>query len=118
MWMRSRVRENCARTVSQFSKAVVGSGKRGSAPGRPRRPSTQAVPVPVLMIGCIEYAGVNPRAPAWMQRYGLEWMFRLSNEPRRLLWRYVWTNLVSGVLLLFFSRRQSIPMETSLTAAD
>lgn len=32
------------------------------------------------------------RAPKWMQKYGLEWMFRLSKEPGRLLGRYVYTN--------------------------
>jgi N-acetylglucosaminyldiphosphoundecaprenol N-acetyl-beta-D-mannosaminyltransferase len=32
------------------------------------------------------------RAPKWMQKYGLEWMFRLINEPGRLLGRYVYTN--------------------------
>jgi N-acetylglucosaminyldiphosphoundecaprenol N-acetyl-beta-D-mannosaminyltransferase len=34
-------------------------------------------------------AGVLPRAPAWMQRSGLEWTFRLASEPRRLFRRYV-----------------------------
>ena len=34
----------------------------------------------------------NRRAPAWMQQAGLEWMFRLALEPRRLLRRYMVTN--------------------------
>jgi N-acetylglucosaminyldiphosphoundecaprenol N-acetyl-beta-D-mannosaminyltransferase len=34
-------------------------------------------------------AGTIPRAPAWMQRAGLEWMFRLLREPRRLFRRYL-----------------------------
>lgn len=34
-------------------------------------------------------AGVLPRAPSWMQRSGLEWMFRLLTEPRRLFRRYL-----------------------------
>ena len=29
------------------------------------------------------------RAPRWMQRIGLEWLHRLSQEPRRLAWRYL-----------------------------
>jgi hypothetical protein len=33
-------------------------------------------------------------APAWMQRGGLEWLFRLCQEPRRLLGRYLTTNTV------------------------
>lgn len=33
-------------------------------------------------------AGSKPQAPPWLQRYGLEWFFRLSTEPRRLWKRY------------------------------
>lgn len=34
------------------------------------------------------HAGLVPQAPAWMQRLGLEWLFRLRQEPRRLWRRY------------------------------
>ncbi len=34
------------------------------------------------------YAGLNPRAPYWLQRAGLEWLYRLLQEPRRLWYRY------------------------------
>ncbi len=34
------------------------------------------------------HAGLVAQAPAWMQRRGLEWAFRLSREPRRLWRRY------------------------------
>ena len=34
-------------------------------------------------------AGVTKRAPSWMQRAGLEWMYRLAQEPRRLVKRYI-----------------------------
>ena len=34
----------------------------------------------------------SPRAPRWMQNTGLEWLFRLCAEPRRLFWRYFVTN--------------------------
>jgi len=34
-------------------------------------------------------AGDVSRAPAWMQRCGLEWIFRLSQEPKRLFRRYL-----------------------------
>ena len=30
-----------------------------------------------------------PQAPAWMQRSGLEWLYRLFQEPKRLWYRYV-----------------------------
>jgi N-acetylglucosaminyldiphosphoundecaprenol N-acetyl-beta-D-mannosaminyltransferase len=38
------------------------------------------------------HAGVKPQAPAWMQRIGLEWLFRLMTEPRRLWKRYLYHN--------------------------
>jgi N-acetylglucosaminyldiphosphoundecaprenol N-acetyl-beta-D-mannosaminyltransferase len=38
------------------------------------------------------HAGVKPQAPRWMQRNGLEWLFRLATEPRRLGRRYVLYN--------------------------
>lgn len=37
-------------------------------------------------------AGKVKRAPLWMQRAGLEWLFRVMQEPRRLWRRYLITN--------------------------
>ena len=37
-------------------------------------------------------AGLKKRAPHWMQRNGLEWLFRLMQEPRRLWRRYLINN--------------------------
>jgi len=34
------------------------------------------------------HADLVPQAPEWMQRWGLEWAFRLAHEPRRLWQRY------------------------------
>jgi N-acetylglucosaminyldiphosphoundecaprenol N-acetyl-beta-D-mannosaminyltransferase len=34
------------------------------------------------------HAGLVPQAPRWMQRAGLEWIYRLAREPRRLWRRY------------------------------
>lgn len=38
------------------------------------------------------HAGVKSQAPAWMQSLGLEWLFRLLTEPRRLWRRYFYHN--------------------------
>ncbi|HUG85466.1 MAG TPA: WecB/TagA/CpsF family glycosyltransferase [Euzebya sp.] len=38
------------------------------------------------------HAGVLPQAPLWMQRHGLEWVYRLVREPRRLWRRYLRNN--------------------------
>ncbi|MBX3584145.1 MAG: WecB/TagA/CpsF family glycosyltransferase [Rhizobiaceae bacterium] len=37
-------------------------------------------------------SGKNSRAPVWMQKVGLEWLYRAYLEPGRLLMRYVTTN--------------------------
>jgi N-acetylglucosaminyldiphosphoundecaprenol N-acetyl-beta-D-mannosaminyltransferase len=35
------------------------------------------------------FAGVIPTPPRWAGRLGLEWLFRLMAEPRRLWFRYL-----------------------------
>jgi N-acetylglucosaminyldiphosphoundecaprenol N-acetyl-beta-D-mannosaminyltransferase len=39
-------------------------------------------------------AGTKPQAPAWMRKSGLEWLFRLIHEPKRLWRRYLVDNLL------------------------
>ncbi len=50
--------------------------------------------MPVLAVGAAFdfHAGRLAQAPAWMQRRGLEWAFRLAAEPRRLWRRYLLLN--------------------------
>jgi N-acetylglucosaminyldiphosphoundecaprenol N-acetyl-beta-D-mannosaminyltransferase len=51
------------------------------------------VPLVMGVGGSIDIvAGVTRRAPRWMQAAGLEWLFRLAQEPRRLGRRYLVTN--------------------------
>ena len=38
------------------------------------------------------HAGRVSQAPRWMQERGLEWTYRIAQEPRRLLPRYLYTN--------------------------
>jgi exopolysaccharide biosynthesis WecB/TagA/CpsF family protein len=50
------------------------------------------LPVSVAIgVGCVLdlIAGRTQRAPRWMQKVGLEWAYRLVQEPRRLVGRYV-----------------------------
>jgi exopolysaccharide biosynthesis WecB/TagA/CpsF family protein/anti-anti-sigma factor len=50
---------------------------------------TLGVPVTIGVGATIDFlAGQVRRAPVWMQRSGLEWIFRLLQEPRRLYRRY------------------------------
>ncbi|MEM1161655.1 MAG: WecB/TagA/CpsF family glycosyltransferase [Pseudomonadota bacterium] len=44
-------------------------------------------------------AGHVRRAPRWMQGAGLEWVYRLCQEPRRMWRRYLVTNSIFAVLL-------------------
>jgi N-acetylglucosaminyldiphosphoundecaprenol N-acetyl-beta-D-mannosaminyltransferase len=39
------------------------------------------------------HSGLQQRAPYWMQHNGLEWIYRLCHEPRRLWRRYLFTNI-------------------------
>jgi N-acetylglucosaminyldiphosphoundecaprenol N-acetyl-beta-D-mannosaminyltransferase len=45
-------------------------------------------------------AGHVDRAPLFMQRHGLEWLYRIYQEPRRMWWRYARTNTVFAGMLL------------------
>jgi N-acetylglucosaminyldiphosphoundecaprenol N-acetyl-beta-D-mannosaminyltransferase len=54
----------------------------------------EALGMPVLAVGAAFpfLAGLTPQAPRWMQERGLEWLFRLASEPRRLWRRYLYLN--------------------------
>ncbi|NEQ55582.1 MAG: WecB/TagA/CpsF family glycosyltransferase [Leptolyngbya sp. SIO3F4] len=47
------------------------------------------------------YAGLKRRAPAWVRQHGLEWLYRLLQEPRRLFGRYIKTIPLFIFLVLF-----------------
>jgi N-acetylglucosaminyldiphosphoundecaprenol N-acetyl-beta-D-mannosaminyltransferase len=38
------------------------------------------------------HAGLVSQAPSWMQQRGLEWLYRVAKEPRRLWKRYLQNN--------------------------
>lgn len=50
--------------------------------------------MPLLAVGAAFdfHAGVVPQAPAWLQRRGLEWLYRFVQEPVRLWRRYLLLN--------------------------
>ena len=39
------------------------------------------------------YAGTTKRAPVWWQQHGIEWLYRLIKEPRRMWRRYIIGNM-------------------------
>ena len=58
-------------------------------------------------------AGDVPRAPEWMQKAGLEWLFRLLGDPKRLAWRYLTTNPYAFYRLIRYTQKnsQNAPMQ-------
>jgi N-acetylglucosaminyldiphosphoundecaprenol N-acetyl-beta-D-mannosaminyltransferase len=71
-----------------------------------------ALSVPVISVGAAFafHAGLLGKAPLWMQRYGLEWLFRLKSEPRRLWRRYVLLN--PAFLFLLFGQSLGFTFST------
>ena len=67
-----------------------------------RNQSRLQVPVTMGVGGSLDFiAGVAQRAPVWVQRIGLEWLYRLAREPWRwrrqlALPRFVWRVLIAG----------------------
>ena len=59
------------------------------------------VPVMIGVGAAFDYiSGAKSQAPKWMQKSGLEWFFRLMNEPGRLWKRYIAGNSLFLYLLL------------------
>jgi N-acetylglucosaminyldiphosphoundecaprenol N-acetyl-beta-D-mannosaminyltransferase len=51
-------------------------------------------------------SGITRRAPVRMQRFGVEWLYRIYQEPGRMWWRYARTNtLFAGILARAIIRR-------------
>jgi exopolysaccharide biosynthesis WecB/TagA/CpsF family protein len=68
------------------------------------------VPVSIGVGATIDFlAGTMKRAPRWMQQSGLEWVFRLLQEPRRLVKRYATDLVVFGLAALNEIVRNQIP---------
>ncbi len=78
------------------------------------------VPVAIGVGATIDFlAGAVKRAPVWMRKTGLEWFFRVAQEPRRLAKRY-WTDICvvgPGLLkqLLKMGPRNQPPPKTTDT---
>ncbi|MBV9359466.1 MAG: WecB/TagA/CpsF family glycosyltransferase [Chloroflexi bacterium] len=74
------------------------------------------LPMPLVCVGAAFdfHAGALRQAPAWMQAHGLEWLFRLLMEPRRLFGRYataipLYLVLIARDYLSLRARRAPVP---------
>jgi len=103
-----RFRDATAEEDSQDVQRICASGADIVLVGRgcPRQERWVAlhrgrIPVPMLAVGAaFDYiAGNIRRPPWWIQRAGLEWLFRLLQEPRRLFRRYLVHNSLFCLML-------------------
>jgi N-acetylglucosaminyldiphosphoundecaprenol N-acetyl-beta-D-mannosaminyltransferase len=62
--------------------------------------------------------GLQKRAPQWMQKNSLEWLYRLLQEPRRLFKRYFVTNSTFLYLLFREKMRQRGRVNYKLAAGE
>ena len=97
----SKFRRLTSEEKSEIAARIVGSGAAITFVGLgcPRQEAfayefRDALQMPVLAVGAAFpfIAGRVAQAPAWMQAYGLEWLFRLCTEPKRLWRRYLYLN--------------------------
>jgi exopolysaccharide biosynthesis WecB/TagA/CpsF family protein len=75
------------------------------------------VKMPIFAVGAAFpfHAGTLPQAPQWMQNGGLEWLYRLRSEPKRLWRRYVYLNPAYLLLLgLQYARLKPFLRETDV----
>jgi N-acetylglucosaminyldiphosphoundecaprenol N-acetyl-beta-D-mannosaminyltransferase len=54
-------------------------------------------------------AGFVKRAPIWMQKSGLEWMYRVYQEPKRMFRRY----LIGNIKFIFLTLKYSLKIKTN-----
>ncbi len=79
------------------------------------------VPVCLGIGGTLDFiAGVTKRAPVWMQRSGVEWIYRLMQEPRRLWKRYVQDLFYFSSFFVrqWWSMRQGYQTTTLIPSSD
>ena len=81
----------------------------------------EALSMPLIAVGAAFdfHAGLLPQAPKWLQDFGLEWLFRLYQEPKRLWRRYLYLNplyiwmLLRQKLGIIDKREIKAPIEVS-----
>jgi N-acetylglucosaminyldiphosphoundecaprenol N-acetyl-beta-D-mannosaminyltransferase len=61
------------------------------------------------------YSGNIPRAPQWVREVGMEWFYRLVQEPRRMWRRYLVGNMVFLARVLRFHLRRAVPVQAKIS---
>jgi len=89
------------KTINDFRPDVLWVGM--TAPKQEKWVSSSRNELNVPVIGFDFYAGTHPRAPEWMHKNGLEWLFRLIREPRRM-WRRNFVSTPKFIWLILLER--------------
>ena len=126
----SKFRPLTSSEKSELAARIVSSGASITLVGLgcPRQEAfayefRNALSMPILAVGAAFpfLAGQITQAPAWLQDRGLEWLFRLLMEPRRLWRRYVYLNPAYVLLVAMqacrlsqFSTDGRLPIEETL----
>ena len=68
------------------------------------------IPAVLIAVGAAFdfHAGNVSQAPSWMQKNGLEWLYRFTKEPKRLWKRYLLTNSMFIMLFLFHACKKGL----------
>jgi N-acetylglucosaminyldiphosphoundecaprenol N-acetyl-beta-D-mannosaminyltransferase len=106
--------EEDARTIAEIDSSGaevvwVGTGQPRQEQWMARMRARLAAPLLIGVGAAFDFhAGLVPQAPAWMQRNGLEWTYRLTREPKRLWRRYAFGNprFVAGFLRQYLRHRR------------
>lgn len=103
----NRERENLTSRIRASGAQVVWFGISTPRQNKEAIWLSEALALPVVCVGAaLEFfAGSKKMAPVWMQRAGVEWLYRFASEPTRLWKRYVFGSLT--FLRLYLTRRKS-----------
>ncbi|KAF0970023.1 WecB/TagA/CpsF family glycosyltransferase [Gordonia sp. YY1] len=79
---------------------------------------SQAVQMPCVAVGAaFDFeAGVVREAPDWFQKFGMEWFFRLCQDPARLWRRYLFGNIQFICIILLERRRSFTTLKRNKTS--
>ena len=125
----SKFRPLSAREKAETVERIRGSGARITFVGLgcPRQEVwiyeyRDVLPTPILAVGAAfdMHAGYLPRAPMLLQNAGLEWLYRLWHEPRRLWRRYLYLNplFVGHLTLQLTHLRRYDPSDTTAPVSE
>jgi N-acetylglucosaminyldiphosphoundecaprenol N-acetyl-beta-D-mannosaminyltransferase len=110
---RPMTREEDAQTVAMINRAApdvlwVGLGCPKQERWMHEHQSRLAVPVMLGVGAAFDFlSGRTPQAPRWIRDHGLEWLYRLCKEPRRLWRRY----LVSNSSFIYYCCLESVGLK-------